>query len=60
MADIARALRLPRGTVRNHPSPAISETRAHISLIPEVPRLGEANGRPCPCHRPADRDREPS
>ncbi|MEV0845726.1 response regulator transcription factor [Streptomyces sp. NPDC049954] len=42
VADIARALRLSQGTVRNHLSSAIGKTRARTRA--EAARLAEANG----------------
>ncbi|MFE1933198.1 response regulator transcription factor [Streptomyces sp. NPDC059474] len=43
VADIARALRLSQGTVRNHLSSAIGKTRARTRA--EAARLAAANGR---------------
>ncbi|MFD5384449.1 response regulator [Streptomyces sp. NPDC127074] len=43
VADIARALRLSQGTVRNHLSSAIGKTRARTRA--EAAPLAEANGR---------------
>ncbi len=42
VADIARALRLSEGTVRNHLSAAIGKTQARTRA--EAARLAEANG----------------